>query len=70
MWGRAPWGPLIATAKREGVRTVFAQEDMDPSIIQSLADEIGAELSSLNPLAEDYVNNLMETTIKIAKALR
>ena len=68
--GPGALGALIATAKREGVRTVFAQQDMDPSIIQSLADEIGAELSSLNPLAEDYVNNLMETTIKIAKALR
>lgn len=68
--GPGALGTLIATARREGVRTVFVQNDKDPSIAQSLADEIGAELSSLNPLAEDYVNNLKETTLKIAKALR
>ena len=68
--GPGALGYLITMAKREGLRTVFAQEDMDPTIVQSLANEIDAELISLNPLAEDYVNNLKETTIKIAKALQ
>lgn len=68
--GPGALGHLITMAKREGLRTVFAQEDMDPTIVQSLANEIDAELISLNPLAEDYVNNLKETTIKIAKALQ
>ncbi len=61
---------IIRMARREKIQTVFVQDQINPSISQSLADEIGADLISLDPLAEDYINNLKDVTFKISRAIQ
>ena len=61
---------IIRMARREKIQTLFVQDQINPSISQSLADEIGADLISLDPLAEDYINNLKDVTFKISQAIQ
>jgi len=63
-------GDLIKIAKREKIHTVFIQDRIDPSNSRIFANEIGADLIVLDPLAEDYITNMKEVTLKISKAIQ
>lgn len=61
--GKAP-GPrtlvrLVELAKREGIATIFVQKQFSDRMSETLAAEIGAEVVVLDPLAENYVENLL-----------
>ena len=49
---------LIARARRDEVRVVFAQPQFDPAAAETLASEIGARVEFIDPLAEDWAANL------------
>lgn len=61
---------LIAQAKREGVKTVFAEKGFSRKSADLLARALGGRVVLLNPLARDCLRNLKETAEKIAAAWR
>jgi zinc transport system substrate-binding protein len=68
--GREP-GPkalaaLVREAKKNGVKVVFVQPQMSTRQAQAIAQAIGGEVATLDPLAEDWAANLENA----AKALR
>lgn len=57
---------LIELARRENIKTVFVQKQVNPSSAKILSREIGARVVELDPLAEDYIENLR----RVARAIR
>ncbi|MCP4409538.1 MAG: zinc ABC transporter solute-binding protein [Gammaproteobacteria bacterium] len=61
---------IIAVAKREGIKIVFIQSQFSRHIAQAVAKAIGATVVALDPLAENYIENLTHVTKLLAEALR
>ena len=57
---------LIGRSREQGVKAIFVQPQFSSSIARTVADEIGAELIELDPLAENYILNMRS----IASAVR
>lgn len=49
---------LIDLGKAEQLRAIFVQKQFDVSIAEAIASEIGAEIIQVDPLAENYMDNL------------
>ncbi len=60
---------LIAKAKADGVKVIFVQPQFDPRSAQSIATAIGGKVVSLDPLAENSVQNMKIMAVKIASAM-
>lgn len=58
---------LIERAQAEGIQVVFAEEQSDPQTASAVARAIGGRVVKLDPLAEDYLNNLRQIAQVIAK---
>lgn len=56
---------MIDFAQKNNIKTIFVQEGFDMKNAQSLANEIGASVHSINPLSYEWSKEL----IKIAKIL-
>lgn len=56
---------LIETYREEKARTIFVQEEFDQKNAQLIADELGMNIVSINPLSYDWDKEM----INIAKAL-
>lgn len=56
---------LIGQAKKDNVKVVFIQEEFDKKNAETIAEELDAEVVTINPLAYDW----HEEMIKIAKAI-
>ncbi|MFH1700333.1 MAG: zinc ABC transporter substrate-binding protein [Candidatus Zixiibacteriota bacterium] len=71
--GKEPGGKrlaeLIDFAGKEKVDAIIVQEQFSQRTAQSIADEIGCDVISLDPLAEDYLNNMKAMAKAIKKAL-
>ncbi len=61
---------VIERARRLGVPVIFAQPHFDPTAASLVADEIGARLESLDPLAYDWPANLRQVGRRLAEAAR
>jgi zinc transport system substrate-binding protein len=61
---------LIEQAKHDQVRFIFIQPQFSRKTAQSLAQSIGATLIPLDPLAEDYMANMLNMGESIATALQ
>jgi len=61
---------LIADAKGEGIRVVFAQPEFSTADAETIAEEIGGEVLLVSPLAEDWLGNLRRVAGAFAEALR
>jgi len=61
---------VIDLAEHLNIHTVFYQIEIDSSQVNSFAEEINGESVSLNPLSDDYINNLLEMANQIGDALR
>lgn len=48
-------------AKKENIRVIFVQSQFSVKSAQAVARAVGAEVVYLDPLAEDYLNNLRRT---------
>ncbi|MBW2989263.1 zinc ABC transporter substrate-binding protein [Candidatus Woesearchaeota archaeon] len=48
----------IGRAREEGIKAIFVQSQFNKQIAQSVADEVGAAVILIDPLAEDYIVNL------------
>ncbi len=60
---------LIDRAKRDGVRLIFVQPQFDKRNAETVAAEIGGAVVPLDPLAEDYIENLLHVAAEIRRAL-
>ena len=56
---------IIDTAKKENIKTIFVQKQFSQKSAESIARQIGGNVVSLDPLAEDYIENLRRIGIKI-----
>lgn len=57
---------LVENARADGVKMVFVQPQFDQSSAKSLAESIGGEVISINPLAADVAANLREIAAQIS----
>lgn len=60
---------LIDAARRENVGTLFVQPQFSQKTAATVAQAIGAEVVVIDPLAEDYLNNLVAIARNIASGL-
>lgn len=57
---------LIETCRNENVHTIFVQQEFDQRNAQLIANELGVNIVSINPLNYDWVKEM----IRIAEALK
>jgi len=60
---------IIIKAKENNIKVIFVSPEFDKNIAKSLADEVGASVVSIDPLSEDYINNLRNVAVTIAESL-
>ncbi|MEI6211421.1 MAG: zinc ABC transporter substrate-binding protein, partial [bacterium] len=72
--GRAPaarqLAAMIDLAREAKVRRIFTEPPYDPKPCQTLARQIGAEVVTIDPLAESWDTNLRAIAEQIRAALR
>lgn len=56
---------IIDFAKENNIKKIFYQAEIDSRQTEAISEEIEAELIKLDPLAEDYLDNLIEMAKKI-----
>lgn len=60
---------LIADARAEKIRAVFIQPQFAETMAEAIARELDVPVVQLDPLARDYLTNLMDMAHKIDRAL-
>ncbi len=60
---------LIEHARNEGVKVIFAQPQFSDKSARLVAKEIGGQVVFADPLAEDWMSNLMAVANKFKAAL-
>ncbi len=60
---------LVQQARADGVRRIFVEKQYSTARVEVIADEIGAEVIALDPLAQDYPDNLRHVAGLIREAL-
>jgi len=60
---------IIKEAKDENIKVIFVQSQFNKDIAESVAQEVGAVVVSIDPLSEDYINNLRNVATTIAENL-
>jgi len=60
---------LIAVAREEGIRVIFAQPEFSTRDAETIAGEIGGEVLLVSPLAPDWLDNLRRVSRTFAEAL-
>ncbi len=61
---------VIDLADTLDIHTVFYQIEVDSSQVDAFADSIDGTAVSLNPLAEDYLGNLIEMATRLGESFR
>ena len=61
---------LIARAKRQHVRLILVQQQFAAAGAKAVADAIGGAVVAVDPLAEDYLENLRRIAAAVAESLR
>ena len=60
---------IIENAAQKGIKNVFYQAEIDSRKTRAVAEELDGEIVQLNPLAENYIQNLKEMAQKMAAEL-
>ena len=58
---------IIDTAKKENIKTIFVQKQFSQKSAESIARQINGIVVPLDPLAEDYIENLRRIGKKMGK---
>jgi zinc transport system substrate-binding protein len=61
---------MVELARAEGIGTVFVQRQHDTVAAHVLADELGADVVYIDPLAENYLDNMRTLARLVARATR
>jgi len=60
---------MIARAREEGIKVIFAQPEFSTEAAETIADEIGGEVLLISPLAEDWLANMRRVADTLARQL-
>jgi zinc transport system substrate-binding protein len=60
---------IIEEAKEEEIKVIFVQSQFNKDIAESVAEEVGAVVVSIDPLSDDYINNLRNVATTISESL-
>ncbi len=60
---------LIKLAKEKNIKAVFVQRQFNDKAAITIADELGAKVYDLDPLAYNYLENMNDVTNKIVRGL-
>ncbi len=60
---------LIDRARKERIKTIFVQREYDTKNASAIADEIGAKIQIIDPLAEDWPESTSEIIDALYKSL-
>jgi len=60
---------LIAEAREKGIQVIFAQPQFSTRAAETIAQEIGGEVLLLDPLAEDWLDNMRQVADTFAEVL-
>lgn len=63
-------GLLIEKAKQENISAVFVQQQINRRPAESIAQAINARIISVDPLAENYLENLFQVAQNLAKVMQ
>lgn len=61
---------IITEIKEHKIKTIFVQKQFSDTDAAMIARETGAKLVPINPLAENYINNLQQVSMLFAEALQ
>jgi zinc transport system substrate-binding protein len=61
---------MVDLAKKEKIKVIFYQDEIDSSQSEAFAEEIGGKTIQLSPLASDYIDNLKNMADIIAEAMK
>lgn len=61
---------IIDQAEKENLRTIFVQEEFDRRNAGVIADEIDGKVIQINPLSEDWANEVTSIGIKLRKSFK
>ena len=61
---------LVEIAREEKIKILFIQEQHPTGPAYTLADELGARPVVIDPLAENYIENMRQVTALISEAIR
>lgn len=61
---------MIDLAKKEKIKVIFYQEEIDSSQSEAFAEEIKGKTIQLEPLAADYINNLKHMTQTMVEVMQ
>jgi zinc transport system substrate-binding protein len=61
---------LIDMAKKNDITTIFVDPQFNPKSAEVIAREMNATIVVLDPLAEDYLQNMRRTGEEISKSLK
>ncbi|MFH1373640.1 MAG: zinc ABC transporter substrate-binding protein [bacterium] len=71
--GKEPGGrqltALVEQARQDSVKIIFVQAQFSSSGAEAIATAIGGQVVLLDPLAQDYLNNLRDMAHKISQGL-
>lgn len=68
--GAGQLGGLIQQAKKDKAGTIFVQREFSERTAEAVAREIGGRVAVLDPMARDYLNNLIQMASSIAEELK
>ena len=60
---------VIDYAKVEKIKAIFVEPQFESTSAKAIADEIGAEVVTINPLPNDFLLNLDDLKTKLSKYL-
>ncbi len=60
---------IIEEAKEEQIKVIFVQSQFNKEIAESVAEEARLVVVSIDPLSEDYINNLRNVATTISESL-
>jgi zinc transport system substrate-binding protein len=61
---------IIDLAKKDNIKVIFYQAEIDSSQSQAFADELGGKTVQLAPLAENYIENLQTMAKTMAEVMQ
>jgi len=59
---------IIDLSKEKGIKAIFIQKEFDKENAETLAKEIGGKIIQINPLAENWLKEIINTSEKIKDA--
>jgi zinc transport system substrate-binding protein len=60
---------MVDIASKENIKTIFIQSQFETEKAEAIAKEIGAQIEPIDPLSENWLNEMYVISMKLKKAL-